>query len=55
VAETYDVEIAVLIKKSSSGEAVADESYTFNTQTFTKMTNLATEFYKLIAALQKLK
>jgi hypothetical protein len=55
VAETYDCNFAVLVVKSSNGEPVDDESFTFNTQTFSKMSNLVNEFFKFVAAMQKIK
>ena len=55
MADTYDVSIAILVQAGSNGETIADESTTFNAQSFAKMSALANRFYELVATLQKLK
>ncbi len=55
MAETYDITISIKVAKSSNKEAITDEMFLFNNQSFAKMADRSDKFYELIAALQKTK
>ena len=55
MAETYDVVMAVKVLKTSTKEAMVEEEFYFNDQSFAKMANLADKFYELTAAMKKIK
>ena len=55
MAETYDVVMAIKVKKNSDKEDIVDEETFFNSQSFARLANLADEFYTLIEKLQKIK
>ena len=55
MAETYSVIMAIRVIKDSSQETIVDEENHFNSQSFSRLANLADEFYELIAKLQKIK
>ena len=55
MAETYKVNMTIRVIKGDDGEAIADEEYLFPGQSFSKMANLADEFYTLVNKLQKIK
>ena len=55
MAETYDITISIKVAKASNKEALTDEMFLFNNQSFSSMANRSDKFYELIAALQKIK
>ena len=55
MAETYNVRLFIGVVKKSTGEDITSEEFYFNDQSFSKMANLADEFYTLIEKLQKIK
>ena len=55
MGEVYGVSLGILVLKGTTEEVVIKEEYFFPDITFSKMANVANEFYELIAKLQKVK
>jgi len=53
MAEAYTVTIAISVSKGPPESLVTTEQFTFTNITFAKMTKISSEFYDLIAKLQK--
>ena len=51
----YKVTLGILVYKGPAEEVIVSEDFYFSDITFSKMANVADEFYELIAKLQKLK
>ena len=55
MSEVYKVSLGIRVLKGTAEEAVVIEEFYLSDITFSKMVNVADEFYELIAKLQKLK
>lgn len=55
MAEGYKVSLRILVYKGPNEEVIVTEEYFFSDISFSKMANVADEFYELIAKLQKVK
>ena len=55
MAEVYRVTLGIAVEKGKPEEVIVSEEYFFSDITFSKMANVADEFYELIAKLQKIK
>ena len=55
MAEGYKVTLRILVYRGQAEEVIVTEEYFFSDITFSKMANVADEFYELIAKLQKIK
>ena len=51
--EIYKVSLGIEVLKGEKEEVIVTEEYFFQDITFSKMANVADEFYELIAKLQK--
>jgi len=55
MAEVYKVALGIMVLKGKAEEDIVREEYFFPDISFSKMANVADEFYELIAKLQKIK
>jgi len=55
VPNDYKATLRILVYKGPAEEVIVTEEYFFSDITFSRMANVADEFYELIAKLQKLK
>jgi len=55
MAEVYKVALGIAVLKGTAEEVIVSEEFYFSGITFSKMANVADEFYELIAKLQKIK
>ena len=55
VPNDYKVTLRILVYKAPAEEVIVSEEFYFSDITFSKMANVADEFYELIAKLQKIK
>lgn len=55
MAEIYHIRLFIGVMKDSTREDITAEEFYFNDKSFSKMVNLADEFFQLVEKLQKLK
>ena len=55
MSNDYKVTLRIVVSQGPAEEAIVSEDYFFQGVTFSKMANVADEFYELITKLQKLK